>query len=63
MAHQMLASGEMAHLVSQSFGDANFQKFFETLAKELPLYMYTQITRITIFIILVTLIHASIAVS
>ena len=31
MAHQMLASGEIAHLVSQSFGDVNFHESFETL--------------------------------
>ena len=28
MAHQMLASGEMVHLVSQSFGDASFHRVF-----------------------------------
>ena len=39
MAHQMLASGEMAHLVSQSFGDANFHEFSETY--QIVAFIYT----------------------
>ena len=48
MTHQMLASGKMAHLVSQSFDDATAVastfRFFLNFGDAIT-YMYVQITR------------------